>query len=194
MEKKKNILRGIVLAGGQSKRFGKNKALAEMNGETLLEKSLSLLKSLHLDVAVITSSSLSYDFLECPVITDRFPDKGPLGGLYTAFEEFSSTVLVMTCDMPMLTKHALKSLIQAYQNKQCSATIFDIKEDYFQPFPGIYEYSLFTKTKKQLKTNQLSMQNFLEQVSHKQCIDMDAGEEIFLNINTQKDLSNLKEK
>jgi molybdopterin-guanine dinucleotide biosynthesis protein A len=188
MEKKKNILKGIVLAGGQSKRFGENKALAKIDGKTLIGKSLSLLESLGLDTAVVTSAAQSYDFLSCSVLKDRFPDKGPLGGIYTALEEFPCTLLVLTCDMPAMTNAVLKALVQVHQKEKKQATVFQRKGDFFQPFPGVYEFSLFPEIKKRLNKNELSMQSFLKEVSSKQCIAIDDSDEAFLNINTRKDL------
>lgn len=194
MEKKKNIIKGIVLAGGQSKRFGENKALADINGEMLLERSLSLLEALGLETAVITSAANSYSFLSCPVLIDRFPEKGPLGGLYTALEasSSSSSVLVLTCDMPAMTKDILKALIQTHQKTETQATVFQKDENFFQPFPGIYEFSLFPEIKKQICQNELSMHFFLKKVINKKCITINDDDEAFLNINTQKDLSDFK--
>jgi len=67
---------GIVLAGGKSIRFGEDKALAQVRGETFIHRAISLLKELKLEVVIVTSQNKVYSDISCSVIEDLLPDHG----------------------------------------------------------------------------------------------------------------------
>lgn len=183
----RNILKGIVLAGGKSLRFGTDKALAEINGELLIEKPVQLLKSLGIEPVIIANPARDYSFLHCRIENDVIPDKGPLGGIYTAACLFLRTsLLVLTCDMPYVHQTVLENLLNAYQHS--SITLFDSGKDLFQPFPGIYPSSLKKNIEKSLKKDELSMQVFLKNTRSLKLIPLPSEPSFFINVNSHDDL------
>ena len=93
---------GVVLVGGQSRRFGSPKHDVHIQGETLLERTRRILNEAIGTPALISGSD------ELP---DRRSDTGPLGGIETAFLETTEPFLiVVACDMPGLTAPLLQSL------------------------------------------------------------------------------------
>ena len=178
-------IHGIILAGGKSRRFGSDKALAQMNGVTLLEMAVHLLEDLKLNPAVITSAEKEkiYSFLRCPILKDLIPDQGPLGGLYTAFSAFpDSSLLVLTCDMPYLTASLLKRLTEQHQ-KGNLITLYRVEEERIHPFPGIYEPILMGRIIKNIHANQLAMHRFIENTPQVQFIQSKEAVDAFRNIN-----------
>ena len=174
---------GIVLAGGKSSRFGEDKALACVDGLTMIERTVNLLYSLGLDPVVITNETQDYSFLKCRIERDLIPNQGPMGGLYTAcclFEHLS--LVVLTCDMPNLTPESLKMLLDRH-DKTYRATLFKAKGNCFQPFPGVYEPSLIDPIKKVLEAGDLSMQDFLRQLAEINLIPFKGLQKAFLNVN-----------
>lgn len=174
---------GIVLAGGKSSRFGADKALARVAGLTMIERAVNLLYSLDLDPVVITNETRDYSFLKCRIERDLVPNKGPIGGLYTAcclFERLS--LVVLTCDMPNMTQESLKMLLDCH-DRAYKATLFKAKRNRFQPFPGVYEPSLIDPIKKVLEAGDLSMQNFLRLVVKINLIPFKGLQKAFLNVN-----------
>jgi molybdopterin-guanine dinucleotide biosynthesis protein A len=95
-------LDGAILVGGQSRRFGSNKADIDLAGQTLLDRSRNVMgAALGTSVYVIGGQDHS----------DKRPNTGPLGGIETAFELSSAdAVLVVACDMPGLTVELLQFL------------------------------------------------------------------------------------
>lgn len=90
---------GVVLAGGRSSRFGRNKAEFIWQGKTLLEWALSSYQDLD-DVLVIGGTSQSV----ARVIPDEKPFAGALYGLSHALEHaLCPRIAVMACDMPNLS-------------------------------------------------------------------------------------------
>ncbi len=180
-------LKGIVLAGGKSSRFGEDKSLAQWKGATLLERAVDLLNALDLDPEVIVSSDKQYSFLTCPTHNDIVPEKGPLGGLVTAFSLFpESALLVLTCDMPFLTQGVLRELVQAHQRSDCPV-VFEA-DGVRQPFPGIYLSAFKTQAQECLVSTRPSVKHFLSLIPTLEILPAPADLKVFLNVNTPEDL------
>lgn len=180
-------LKGIVLAGGKSSRFGEDKALAKWGGTTLLERALGLLSALDLDPEVIVSPDKKYSLLTCPTHNDIIPEKGPLGGLYTAFSLFpESALLVLTCDMPFLTQDVLRELVREHQKSGCPV-VFDTPQGR-QPFPGIYLSAFKTQAQECLHSERPSIKHFLSRIPQLKVLPAPSDTKIFVNVNTREDL------
>jgi molybdopterin-guanine dinucleotide biosynthesis protein A len=106
------IRRGFLQAGGASTRFGTDKALATIAGTTMLWRTGELLAKICDEVCVVAPAG-RYANLPWPVIDDRWPGEGPLGGILTALaalqgiEIGSSWALILSCDTPFLTQEFL---------------------------------------------------------------------------------------
>ena len=99
---------GYVTAGGASRRFGSDKALAEFGGKTLLSRLCELVQAATGSVRVVAPQG-RYVHHGVTIVQDRWPDEGPLGGIITALlatEDSGSKRewnLIVSCDMPFLT-------------------------------------------------------------------------------------------
>jgi molybdenum cofactor guanylyltransferase len=106
---------GYVQAGGGSTRFGKDKALVQLAGKTMLLRTTELVSSVCPEVRIVASVA-KYPHAPVPVIEDRWPGEGPLGGILTALLETQKTSaqplwnLIVSCDMPFLNKQCLELL------------------------------------------------------------------------------------
>ncbi len=183
-------IRGLVLAGGKSSRFGRDKALEVYHGESLLERAVNLLGSVDMRPIVVTRHGADYPFLQCPVLRDKLPEKGPLGGIYTAMSVFKKVdFLVLTCDMPVLTSFALHQLF-SHKRMDCLTVFSDSCS--LQPFPGIYPSLLFSTIGRKLIQGSLSMAALIEQTSNKRIVPWEGDRGVFLNVNRQEDIWELK--
>lgn len=180
--------KGIVLAGGRSRRFGSDKALAPIGRMTMIEKSLTLVKELGLEPIVVTHESADYSFLKCSVLRDLIPNQGPMGGLYTAMSSFKDvSLLVLTCDMPFLTPSILRTLIHIHKKGNLT-TCYSDGEDQWFPFPGVYESSLRQRILEMIQTGELSMQGFLKNLPRKQLLLYRSPSNYIRNINRINEL------
>ena len=95
------IVYGLVLAGGESRRMGSDKALLLNDGETQLARAVRLLQA-HTEkvfVSARVSQSGDSERNRFPQILDRYQDMGPLAGILSAMEtEPSVSWLVLACD------------------------------------------------------------------------------------------------
>lgn len=177
------ILQAIILAGGKSRRFGQDKALALVEGVPMLVKAVNLLRSLKLEPVVMTEEGRNYSFLDCRIAKDSVPGKGPLGGIFSAMLMFpNTTLMVLTCDMPYVTRETLKTLMTNHTN-EFQVTIYATPECGRQPFPGIYEPSLFTHILDRLSNDELSMQSLFYSLSRIKILSGSPETMDFTNIN-----------
>jgi molybdopterin-guanine dinucleotide biosynthesis protein A len=105
---------GIILAGGQSRRFGADKALLPLGGRPLIAHTVEKLVALSDDVVVVTNSD-AYARLSLPVrlIPDERPGEGSLMGIYSGLRAARHAVsLVVACDMPFLDLSLLRYMLR----------------------------------------------------------------------------------
>ncbi|MBB3693113.1 molybdenum cofactor guanylyltransferase [Sphingomonas sp. BK580] len=101
---------GAVLAGGQARRFGSDKALAPLDGTALLDHALASLAP-HVSASVVVGRGEA----PVPVVRDRpHPGLGPLGGIAGALAHAAGAgfdaVLTTACDTPMLPESLVSAL------------------------------------------------------------------------------------
>ncbi|WBO24191.1 molybdenum cofactor guanylyltransferase [Sphingomonas abietis] len=101
---------GALLAGGQSRRFGSDKALALIDGRPMLDHVADRMR-LQCEALVV----IGRDWPGIPRIDDRpEPGLGPLGGLAGALGHASAhgydAVLTSSCDLPALPPDLLAIL------------------------------------------------------------------------------------
>jgi molybdopterin-guanine dinucleotide biosynthesis protein A len=107
---------GLVLAGGQSKRMGQDKALLRIDGETQLSRAVQLLEPL-VDRVFVSARADQMDEPERKKyrqIVDRYRDLGPLAGILSAMEEHpDASWLVLACDLPHVDELTVRHLLDS---------------------------------------------------------------------------------
>ena len=102
---------GVILAGGQSRRMGQNKALMRLGDEPLIVHVVRQIELVADELLLITNEPDLYTDLKMPIYTDILPDMGALGGLHTGLTHaVNSTVICVGCDMPLLQPNLLSHL------------------------------------------------------------------------------------
>src|SRR5271157_1987490 len=74
---------GYVQAGGGSTRFGADKATVELAGKSMLARTCELLAPICTSVRIVAPTD-KYPDAPVPVLADKWPGEGPLGGILTA--------------------------------------------------------------------------------------------------------------
>jgi molybdopterin-guanine dinucleotide biosynthesis protein A len=174
-----------VLAGGQSRRMGRNKALLELGGQTLIARVLAAARSLDRPTFIVGDPA-TYAHLDLPVYPDRHPDLGPIGGLYTALDTAATSVLLLACDTPFLTPDFLRFLVSRRGAHQ--AVVPDTAEG-LQPLCALYEPSCLNAAEAAIAAERLSMRALLahldlDRVSAEEWRPYDERGLLFYNLNT----------
>ncbi len=110
-------VQGVVLAGGASRRMGRDKAALPLGGEPLLRRAVGRLRRALAEVIVVGAPALASLVPDTRVIADDLPGRGPLGGLVTALraieeenEGGAEWALLVACDMPFTQPALLREI------------------------------------------------------------------------------------
>jgi len=129
---------GFILAGGASRRMGRDKALLEIAGIPLALRMVTLLMPLVGSVTLIGSPQ-RFAALGIPVVPDDEPGCGPLGGVVTALHITDCDWnLVVGCDMPYLTAPWLEFLVQHALEAKADAVIPESAHHRAEPLCAMY--------------------------------------------------------
>ncbi|MEK7310750.1 MAG: molybdenum cofactor guanylyltransferase [Chloroflexota bacterium] len=97
----------VINAGGKSSRMGMDKAFADIDGTTMIERIIEQTAGLG-DQIIVTNTPEQYAFLGLPMVSDVLPDKGALGGVYTCIHAATQQyALVTACDLPFVNRPLL---------------------------------------------------------------------------------------
>jgi molybdopterin-guanine dinucleotide biosynthesis protein A len=128
---------GFILAGGESSRMGRDKALLELEGVALIVRTARLVESVG-DRCTVVGDSVRLEGLELDVIEDEFPGAGPLGGIATALRASGAEWnLVVACDLPYMTREWLEFLIGRAVRSDADAVV-PMNERGAEPLCAVY--------------------------------------------------------
>lgn len=106
----------VVLAGGKSRRMGRDKAAIETDGQSLLARMVALAGTFCPLVVVSGRDPAPYGAC-APWFADAWPGLGPLGGVATALTRYGCACLVLGCDLPFLDRETLARLLSAWRGR-----------------------------------------------------------------------------
>ncbi|MGE9294836.1 MAG: NTP transferase domain-containing protein [Puniceicoccales bacterium] len=131
-------LYGLVLAGGRSRRLGRDKATLVYKGQLQLDRHIGVLKRFCEQVFISVREDQEYSVGADPII-DRMGEIGPLGGLLSAFfYHRDKSWLVVGVDMPFVNMFTIKELVEA-RDPDKNATCFRARDGAPEPLCTIYE-------------------------------------------------------
>ena len=187
---------GVILAGGESTRMGKNKAFIEINGKRIIDRTVSLFREIFDDVLLVTNTPLDYIELKVRIATDLVPGKGSLGGIYTGlFFSFSPKVFFVGCDMPFLDRRVIQYFLSLAQTADI---VVQKTKDHWQPLHAIYPRTLLKPIERLLQQGELTIFKAYQglrvrEVTGEELKPFDPDLHTLSNINTPEELKKLLE-
>ena len=190
----------IALAGGKGSRLGRDK-LAEIIGDrSMLERVVSCLSLFNGEIIIVKATKQSLPrftgYSKLRVVSDTYPNRGPLGGLYTGLTE-SGTFrnLVVACDMPFLDQALLRYMVQLSADYDMVVPRLD---NMFEPLHAVYSKDCLAPIERLMEQGNLGVHALLDMVKVRYVdaeeIDRFDPEHLsFFNINTEADLKTAKE-
>jgi molybdopterin-guanine dinucleotide biosynthesis protein A len=106
---------GVVLTGGRSRRFGRDKALEPVDGVAMARRVAdALVAASATEVVAVGGDVEALGALGLRVIADLHPGEGPLGALVTVLPMITTpVVVVLACDMPVVDAAVVTELVAA---------------------------------------------------------------------------------
>jgi molybdopterin-guanine dinucleotide biosynthesis protein A len=117
MESHLSGISGIILAGGKSSRYGRNKALVEISGVRLIERVIGVMEPLFERLIIITNTPQDYAYLRLPMVEDLIKGLGPLGGIFTGLQTMGDkSGFFVACDMPFLSAELIHHMVDVMED------------------------------------------------------------------------------
>lgn len=183
---------GVIVAGGQSRRFGSDKAFSLYKGKPFFQHSLQAVSSFADEVVIVTSRALFPRFnalANMKVVEDieEFKGCGPLAGIYTAMNECQAEwYAVLPVDVPLVTSSLVDCLVSKIDGTYDA--IVPVIGGKLQPLLALYRNSVRERIYDQLVSEEYKMGTILKGLSVLYLTEEEIGErEAFHNINTKQD-------
>jgi molybdopterin-guanine dinucleotide biosynthesis protein A len=184
---------GVLLAGGNSRRMGEDKRYLVVGEQTLLERGLTVLRSIFQEVLVVIAQDSLPLKVAARVVRDLVPDCGSLGGLYTGLTQATTPyIFVVACDMPFLDP----AVITQFTSRRASADIVIAKlAALLHPMHALYGKGCLPVLEQMIRARQLKIQEMLSHaslhvryVTDADLLTIDPSGRSFQNVNTPADL------
>ena len=186
----------IVLAGGLSRRLGRDKAVEPFDGEPLIRRVIGRLSELTTETVVVANSEARASQLPLPgdakTAVDIYPDSGSLGGIFTGLTAATNDWgFVVACDMPFLNSALISHMLTLRQG--CDAVV-PVLNGYPEPTHAAYSKTCLPHIERRLEARQLKIAGFFDDVrvryvSEDEIDGFDSERLSFFNVNTPEDLA-----
>lgn len=189
-------LYGLLLAGGQSSRMGRDKASMIIRGEGLTQarRALGLLGTLceRTYISLREGQSVPDGGEGVPILHDSGDAEGPLCGMLAAFREAPVAAwLVMACDLPFVTPEVLTRLVECHREQpgQPFVAYANSHDGLPEPLCAIYGPSALPILQKHAARGNFSPRRIMTE-ENTVLLDLPAGSAASLtNINTPQDVA-----
>jgi molybdopterin-guanine dinucleotide biosynthesis protein A len=198
------MIAGIILAGGQSRRMGRDKALMTLGSQSLLERVRVAMTEVCDELVLVTNAPEKYASFGMRMVPDVFPGAGSLGGLYSGLAASSSDMAVaVACDMPFLNVRLLRFLAAAAEGYDAvvpdtSVTVGEIgdlskaKQLELHPLHAVYRRTCLPFIEQRLKADDLRVMGFYSEVRIRyvrraELAEFDPQFHSFINVNTPEE-------
>lgn len=204
-----------ILAGGENKRMSVPKAFIKMpsirssrlsNGETIIEKNLSIMKQLFREVFIVTNQPELYLHLGVPLFGDIYNLRCPMTGVFTSLVNSTyEWVFISACDMPFINHHLIRHIASKRGNYDAVVpksslqsflkgfTKEGLRGDYTEPLFACYSKRLLSAMEETLLNNKRGLKDFLstnkvKYINTREIKRYDPEVKSFINLNTLEDI------
>lgn len=185
----------IILAGGKSIRLGHDKVTERLGNSTLLEKVISRIDSFSQEIVIVTAEQREFEQLsgnpKVTTVTDIFPGRGSLGGIYTGLVRSNSFHnLVIAADMPFLNRELIAYMIDTAEGFDY---VIPRMGKFYEPLHAIYSKNCISPIENMINRDRrviIELFDFVQvrYVDIEEIDRFDPEHLSFFNINTKQDL------
>jgi molybdopterin-guanine dinucleotide biosynthesis protein A len=183
----------VILAGGMSRRMGRNKLELELDGETLLDSAVRRFSPCF-EVYVSVADDTACDGLAVTRVPDIFPGLGPMAGLHAALTKTEDGgVFLLAADMPFAAPEAALKIISLAGDAAAAAVRY--ADGRAEPLFGFYKKTLLPELTRSLADGDYTMSALLRRIDTRFISPDELGAlwngRLLLNVNTPEDYARL---
>ena len=183
---------GVLLAGGESRRMGKDKATILLRGKPLWQIQLRLLRKLEPEEILISArADPSWRPDDVQFVPDDPPSRGPLSGLAASMVKMRTThVLALAIDLPFMSQNYLRYLCDQIEP---GVGVLPKIGNHAEPLAAVYPREADTAFRSALASTDFALQNVVRRlVDSRKLREMRVKKQetkLFLNVNAPSDVA-----
>jgi molybdopterin-guanine dinucleotide biosynthesis protein A len=183
----------VIQAGGASRRMGRDKALVPFLGVPLVQRVRDRMAGIGDELILTTNQMNEFSFLGLSCFPDLIPDRGALGGLYTALSQARHPlVAVLACDLPFANPELIRL---ACERMEAADVVIPESRSGLEPLHSLYRReACLPAIRAALDAGKWRVDSWFEKVrvrilARAEYAHLDPGERTFINVNTPEELA-----
>jgi molybdenum cofactor guanylyltransferase len=184
---------GVILAGGQNKRFnGQNKAFIRVGGKRIVDRLMAVYTRLFDQIVLVTNDPAAYMDIDALIVSDHFSVRSSLNGLHAGlFAAAHEYAFFAACDTPFIKGGLIQRVVEEIDPR--ADLIIPCTANGYEPMFAVYRKTCLPAMVWQLERERLKIQELFRKVRVKTVAETElrrADPELisFFNINTPTDL------
>jgi molybdopterin-guanine dinucleotide biosynthesis protein A len=183
---------GFVVAGGESRRMGRDKALLPRGGADLLDHAVARLREVTADVRILCGPTRRYVERGLPVEPDLVAGAGPLGGVLTGLAAAAGRPgLFLAVDLPHVPVALLARIVERAEGWDA---VVPVSSHGPEPLCAFYGPACREPIRRRMEAGGFKMTGFwpdvrVLQVGPEELGEFGDPEDMFRNLNTPDDLT-----
>ncbi len=150
----------LILAGGESRRMGQDKASMILDGKSLLEHVTATMQSIF--PKVLISVRRLRENVDTPQVCDEFEASGPLAGIIATFGQVDTPwIFAVACDMPFVSEAVIRYLATLRASHQA---VVPVVQNHIQPMAAFYAANTLDLMKESLVAGDKSLRGIFEKI------------------------------
>ena len=185
----------VILAGGKSSRFGKDKSQMRINGRPLIEINVEKSRPVFDEILISSNAESKFGIPGIRELSDTYIGMGPLAGILSGLSESrNEAVFFAACDMPFFNIDLAKEILSALEGHDICVPVNGEKTE---PLFGVYRKTLIPVITELLDNDMRSMRCLLDRADtfYFDCADWlseHGAENAFYNVNYQQDFEKIQ--
>ena len=152
---------GVILAGGKSRRLGRDKAFLTVDGEAFVTRIARTMRRVFSRILVIGNVD-NYRFLNLPFFADIYRECGPLGGIHSGLlHSKTRSSFVVACDTPFITAELIEHIIGSLDHAD---VVIPSTKKGVHPLCGLYTRRCIPVIEENLRNGKLRVQDCLSRM------------------------------
>lgn len=153
----------VVLVGGRSRRFGRDKLREPLGGGLLIDRPIAALRAVFgRCVALVGDCDPAVAARGDSHLADGFPGMGPIGGIVTALDAFGCAVFVLPGDLPSVTATGVRAVLEAAAAETGAAAVVGATAR-IEPCFGVYRPQCENTLRRAIAGMRLELWRLVEQ-------------------------------
>ena len=183
-----------IIAGGRSRRMGRDKALVDLDGRPMLQHVIDRVSDLgQAQTLLVSNDHAAHARFSLPMQRDSLPDAGSLGGIYTALlHSRCDHTLVVACDMPFLSPTLMLRMLELREEGGHDVIVPRV-DGYPQGLHALYSQACLAPVRERIEAGRLKVIGFYDQMrvrylDEQEWQPLDPTGQALSNINTPQQL------